>query len=177
MQTKQNKQLIIAIGCVMTILGMFIILCTGFGAGNKVTSNNGSHILGEKNDFDESNLVSVSDKENIYYDKGIFYIVRDGFIKIIQSYSIVPREQSLLEYIKGFDGFNQNDATFICYDNEGMEQNCDLSVIWSKASFGELMVYWKTDDGGGMMLCIIPESVTTVLDFQYYSDLLEYVGE
>lgn len=176
MQTKQNKQLIIAICCVVVILGVFSVLCIGFDANSKKSSI-GSHTLGEKNTFPESNLVSVSDKENIYYDNGIFYIVRDGFIKIIQSYSIVPREQTLLEYLKGFEGFKQSDATFNCYDNEGNEQECDLSVLWTKVSFGELMVYWKTDDGGGMMLCIIPESVTTVLNFQYYSDLLEYIGE
>lgn len=177
MQTKQNKQFIIIVICsVVAILETFIVLCMGFSASSEKSSID-NHTLGEKSTFSESNLVSASDKENIYYDNGIFYIVRDGFIKIIQSSSIVPREQSLLEYLKGFEGFKQNDATFNCYNNEGNEQECDLSVIWDKASFGELITYWKTDDGGGMMLYIIPESVTTVLDFQYYSDLLEYVGE
>lgn len=133
--------------------------------------------LGDDNPFNDNSLIYESDKQNVYYLAGNYYVVQDNVVKQIQKSEVVPREQSLLDYLNTIPEFNQENSTFKCYDMEGNETNIDLSTPWENSSFGEVLVYWKCENSNGTLVYLVPDSVCTITNFLYYSDLLSAVDE
>lgn len=148
-----------------------------FGCDSSTSETKESYItLGQQNPFTEDSsdtLVSVSDKENVYYCDGSYYVIEDSVVKQTQTYDVIPRDMTLLDYFKSFTDYSQEKATMHCLSMDGTESVVDLSTRWDKCSFGELVVYWETTDSKGILLTLYPDNVATVNEFLYYTDLVE----
>ncbi len=136
------------------------------------------YTLGQANPFKDNKtrtLVSESDKENVYYQNGSYYVVEDDVIKQTQVCEVVPRDITVLDYLKTYEDFSQEKATIKCTAMDGTTCSVDLSTKWEQCSFGELSVYWETDNSNGVLLTLYPDCLATVNKFLYYTDLTETV--
>lgn len=130
--------------------------------------------LGAANPFNtDENLVTESDRNSVYYLDGVFYTVEDSIIKHTQYNAVVPRDITLLEYLKTYKDFKQESATITCVNMDGTECVVDLSTPWEECSFGELTAYWETSDSTGIFLAMCPDDVALVSEYLYYTDLTE----
>ncbi len=167
-----ERRLLILITSLLFSVMIFTACDDGSSSGVKDTY----YTLGQSDPFVDSvedTLVSDSDKQTVYYHNGQYYVVEDAVIKQTQRNEVVPRDITLKEYLMGFTDFSQEKATIQCVAMDGTECVVDLSTPWEECSFGELIVYWETDDAKGIMLTLYPDSVATINEFLYYSDLVE----
>lgn len=150
---------------------VIIICCAVFGKSKKTEPE--VYTLGQQNPFGESteNLVSDSDRQSVYYVNNTYYVVEDSVVKQTQRNEVVPRRTTLKDYLQSFTDFTQADCNIRCSAMDGSNYLVDLSTKWEECGFGELVVYWKTNDSGGIMITLYPDSLATVNEFLYYSDL------
>lgn len=139
---------------------------------NMVSDDSVSSIsLGDANTFTDDELIYTSDKQDVYYSNGSYYLVSDGIIKQSETTIVVPRTVSVLDYLKTYDGFSQADATLTCYSMEGNVIRQDLSLPWEKCNFGNLVAYWKTSDNKGILIQLSPDNTAVLSEYLYYSDM------
>ena len=123
-------------------------------------------------DIDSKNLVSSTDKHDIYYKDGIYFIVKDKIVRQKQYYSVIDRNIPVIDYLKTLKDFSQKNAVITCKSLDGSITKCDLSMVWDKVSFGELSAYWETEDNRGILVIMHPDNVSIITEYLYYSDLL-----
>lgn len=152
-----------------------IVLC-GCDTKEDTTVKEKYYTLGQTNPFGEvelQTLVSESDKEDVYFQNGSYYVVEDGVIKQTQSSSVIPRDITLLDYLKTYEDFSQEKAVIQCTGMDGSAYSVDLSTPWEQCSFGEFIAYWETSSSNGILVTLYPDSLATVNKFLYYTDLTE----
>jgi len=155
---------------VIIVLGYFL-LCSILVNKESTTISLGNHYV-----FSDDLIVSIDDKQTIYYECGNYYTVQDDTINQITYYECVEQNESLIDYLESIESFSQEDATIICYDNEGNECSIDLSLPWSNCSFNCLIAYWETNKNGGILVIMSPKNTTAITEFLNYEDLLESVS-
>lgn len=136
-----------------------------------VSNNNLSVSLGDDNVFTNDELIYTSDKQDVYYYEGCYYLVSDSIIKQTETNIVVPRTISIIDYLNTYDGFSQSNATITCYSMEGSVIKQDLSMPWEKCSFSSLVAYWKTNDNKGILLQLSPDNTAILSEYLYYSDM------
>ena len=124
----------------------------------------------------EENCFYVSDKYSSYYKDGVFYTVSsDGLVKK-EYFDVIKQDESILEYLSGYDSFDYNSSEVKVYDSNGNEIVYDLSTNWESVTFEIAVVYWKYDNAG-MLVTFQPNSVVIIDNYTDYDVLLEELGQ
>ena len=135
--------------------------------------------VGDKRAFVDNSdkyVISKSDKENVYFVNGDYYIESDETIMKKQESGVVSMDTTVLQYLRSIKDFNQTQATIMCIDMTGQEVMYDLSTPWEDCDFQSLTAYWKEDDSKGMLVSLMPKNPVIVMEYLYYTDLLDDLG-
>lgn len=140
-------------------------------------THNISANVGDTNPFsDNMYLVSDSDKQDVYYKSGVYYVIRDDIVRQKQEYIVVPRDMSIINYLKTYPDFSQEIATISCTNMDGSDCIFDLSTPWELCDFEEMVIYWKRSDNHGTLLVLYPDSASVSTEYLYYSELADDMG-